>query len=29
MSDLLMRGGKNHTPERRAIVAMPSELFDA
>jgi len=29
MSDLLMRGGKYHAPERRDIVAMASDLFDA
>ncbi len=29
MSDLLMRGGKYHVPERRDIVAMASVFFDA
>jgi len=29
MSDLLMRGGKYHAPERRDIVAMASDFFDA
>jgi len=28
MSDLLMRGRKYHAPDRRAVVAMASELFD-
>jgi len=29
MADLLMRGGKYHAPERRDIVAMASDCFDA
>jgi hypothetical protein len=29
MSDLLMRGGKYHAPDRRAVVAMASDFFDA
>jgi len=29
MPDLLMRGRKYHGPERRAVVAMAFELFDA